>query len=150
MAGLGLSFQPGQNGAGQQPQAPGNRPSPVQEAVKLISTRLPTVASPRSIAPQPLLTAPGAAVTAPTPQIPSWLGDLTLDGQHLSQVEPQDFEDWLRRKFSRSVGQPPPLITPGDVGSGGQAVAQPPAPSAPTDPSWLRSLFSRGGFTTGG
>lgn len=56
----GLSFQPGgdQNGQGGQN---GRGQTPVQQAIQLLSLRLPSVVGARAIAPQALLNAPGGA-----------------------------------------------------------------------------------------
>lgn len=55
----GISFQPGQeNGAGPNGE---KRRAPVQEAVRMLSLRLPTVVGARGIAPQELLQSEGAA-----------------------------------------------------------------------------------------
>lgn len=54
----GLSFQPGADQNDSQPQGP---PNPVQEAVRLLSLRLPSVVGARAISPQALLQAPGQA-----------------------------------------------------------------------------------------
>lgn len=55
----GVSFQPGQNGAaGTQPNKPKN--TGVQEAIKVLSLRLPSVVGSRAIAPQALLESPGS------------------------------------------------------------------------------------------
>lgn len=60
--GLGISFQPGTGGNGGDPNDP-NRPrvAPVQEAVRLLSLRLPTVVGARALAPQEILAQGGGA-----------------------------------------------------------------------------------------
>lgn len=54
----GVSFQPGQNGATGQQGKP--KTNGVQEAVKVLSLRLPSVVGARAIAPQALLQSPGS------------------------------------------------------------------------------------------
>lgn len=56
----GVSFQPGQSNGQEGPHGE-RRAAPVQEAVRLLSLRLPTVTGARGIAPQELLHSQGAA-----------------------------------------------------------------------------------------
>lgn len=102
---LGLSYQPGadqQNGNGGQggPQAP-----PVQEAIRLLSLRLPSVQGARSISPQALLQGQGSA----------GLGA----GQGMSLGAAIEF---LRRLLQQSGGRPGPQAAgmfAGQSGGGG-------------------------------
>ena len=68
---FGVSFSPlARSGGG----SGGTAAQPVQEAIRVLSLRVPQVAGARAIAPQPLLNAPGAAsVAAPmgTPGAPA-------------------------------------------------------------------------------
>ena len=59
---FGVSFMPGadaQNGQGRTGSGPGAPRNPVQEAIQVLSLRMPKVFGARAIAPAPLLTSPG-------------------------------------------------------------------------------------------
>jgi hypothetical protein len=59
---FGVSFSPtGQNGPNGQPQAPGSRPSPIQQAIQTLSLRIPRVAGASAFTAQPLLTSAGGS-----------------------------------------------------------------------------------------
>ena len=63
MASFGVSFLPGSNGESEQDPLAGRRPSgvpPAQQAVRLLSLRLPRFAGPNAIAPPSLMNAQGA------------------------------------------------------------------------------------------
>lgn len=61
MAVTGVSFQPGQQGGYGQSNSPQRQmPEGVQEAIKVLSLRLPRVVGANAIAPAPLLNSPGA------------------------------------------------------------------------------------------
>lgn len=60
---IGVSFQPGMDGYGQggtTPQAGAGKRNPVQEAIKVLSLRLPKVVGARAISPQGLLESSGS------------------------------------------------------------------------------------------
>lgn len=67
MANFGVSFVPGQNGDQMERPGPGGaQPTPVQEAIRILSLRLPRFFSGGSpIAPMPLLQSPGGAALGP-------------------------------------------------------------------------------------
>lgn len=58
---FGVSFQPGVNGNGQARNGSGPQPprNSIQEAIQMLSLRMPKVFGARAIAPAPLLTSPG-------------------------------------------------------------------------------------------
>lgn len=58
---IGLSFAPGQNPNQQQPGSQDSAISPVQQAIKILSMRVPQNAGPGGITPNALLTGPGSA-----------------------------------------------------------------------------------------
>ena len=98
---IGQSFQPGaENG---QQQQNGSRRPPVQEAIRLLSLRLPTVVGARGIAPQQLLQGQGSAGLGG--------GPMSL-GAAL---------EWLRKLMSGQgeMGTPPELGSVFGGGNGG-------------------------------
>lgn len=58
--GFGLSFAPGQAGPTRERGINGGAPSPIQQAIQLLSLRLPRVMGAQALAPGPLMQAPGA------------------------------------------------------------------------------------------
>lgn len=118
---IGQSFQPGSNGnGGAEEQRRGGGPAPIQQAIKLISTRLPSVLGAQAIVPQELLQASGGAglteaditrMFAPRPQAPM---PPSMPGPGAQSAPP-----WLA----------PPAPIPGPAAAGGR-----PAPSAPSAP----------------
>jgi len=115
----GLSFQPGADNGQQQS---GYR-APVQQAIKLLSLRLPSVVGARSIAPQALLEGGGSQAIG---------GPGGLSGEALIE--------WLRKQMRQSQAQMPPQA---------QSVFQPEMPPAAAgSPLGLPSLsipnFGRG------
>ncbi|HYE87699.1 MAG TPA: hypothetical protein VEA16_15155, partial [Vicinamibacterales bacterium] len=83
----GLSFQPGSDNGQQQS---GYR-APVQQAIKLLSLRLPSVVGARAIAPQALLEGGGSQAIG---------GPGGLSGNALIE--------WLRKQMQQSGAQAPP------------------------------------------
>lgn len=66
MPNFGVSFFPGQAGQGDQQQAAARGPtSPTQQAIRILSLRLPRVLGANALAPGPLLQGPGGAAGAP-------------------------------------------------------------------------------------
>jgi hypothetical protein len=81
----GLSFQPGSEQSGSNGNGEKKASAPVQEAVRLLSLRLPSVVGARALAPQTLLNAPGSAgLTGP--------GGMSVD----AMIE------WLRKQMQQS------------------------------------------------
>jgi hypothetical protein len=99
MAGYGLSFQPGADNG----KDPRTRPQ-VQDAVKLLSLRLPTVVGARALAPQGLLQSQGGAA---------------LGGGKSNAIL-----EWLKRLLQGSGGQPPPQLSAagGYLGQSGETM----------------------------
>lgn len=164
--GLGVSFQPGQNGGG--PQGPvGSRPAPIQTAIRLISARLPSVVRGRPIAPPELLESPGLtspgrpspgrSVTPPriipadvpsqgggrsTPGQGEWAGlDLTRDlgGGWVDQYgNTHPWDVGTPESFPRS--SPPPDSDRQRISDSDQQMAF----GVAGQPEWLRRLFTMG------
>ena len=92
----GLSFMPGGDNAGgnanRQDEA---RVTPAQEAIKLLSLRLPSVVGARALAPNTLMQSPGGAGLAGP-------GGMSVD----AMIE------WLRRQMQQSQAQTPPQAAP--------------------------------------
>lgn len=110
----GVTFQPGAMG-GEQPNGQ-RRDQGVQEAIKVLSLRLPKVVGAQALAPQPLLTSPGsdgnprvdsiienilkrmfptaANASAPAPMIPSGGGD---SAPPLGYAPPMGYQQPARR-----------------------------------------------------
>jgi hypothetical protein len=126
----GLAFQPGaeqngNNGNGEKRASA----APVQEAVRLLSLRLPSVVGARALAPQTLLQSPGSAgLTGP--------GGMSVD----AMIE------WLRRQIQQSGAAVPAQASgifdaPSEGGGGGgssEGGSQPPTSTALPQPERQR------------
>lgn len=139
---LGQTFAPlGDPNDLQDPRRNAPSASPVQEAIKLLSLRIPRwTGSGTAPIPQPLLTGPGSAglPTAENP-IEQMLRKLLLGGI------PTGGDQSVASQPRPSV--PPPHVTPGLDGDGGQlpvpkiTISEPPAPDP--EPPQPRTPFPR-------
>lgn len=119
---FGLSFNPGQQtGNAQDPQKAGSQ-TPIQDAIRTLSLRLPTFRGP-GIAPMPLLTAQGSAGVMGQGQMPGGLQQLLQ--QMFGQMQPGGMAP---QGGMAQQGPPAPKIIPGDV------PMTPPAPRQPSGP----------------
>lgn len=120
---FGLSFSPtqqnqnNQNPNNQSPTAGGSG-SPIQDAIKVLSLRIPHITGPGGIAPPSLLNSGGGA----------GIGGGTMG-------QPGGLEEFLRRLFAGQMGQqggsaPPPNVHPGTGGTEPGPVEQGPQPGA--------------------
>lgn len=146
--GFGISFVPGAqddptrvNGNGR-PGAPKN---PVQEAIQVLSLRLPKVYGAQALAPAPLLTSPGGmgqpgAKGNVTAQALAQLGGVPMPAQASPVSAPVlsggPYTDWMRqeRSLSSSGSGSGPSFGNHGGGSTPSASAPPPAPPAPPRP----------------
>lgn len=117
----GLSFQPGaqQNGTGGDREQAAGRTTPVQQAIRLLSLRLPSVLGARAIAPQALLGSQGSAGLA--------TGGMSLD-------------EFLRRLMAQSGAGIPPEA---------QGVFNVPSPQEDRERGVSRELPRPGGTRVG-
>lgn len=120
-AGYGLSFQPGtENGNNGQ-----SRVAPVQEAIRLLSLRLPTVVGARGISPQALLEGQGGAGLGGGGSVEALIRQLLQQMQMPPQLGSQDRE---RRRGAPVSGPPtqPGQSRPTPVPQGPRPVPLPP------------------------
>ena len=116
MPNWGVSFLPGQGQNGPEARQGGQRQNQVQEAIKILSLRLPKVFGAQSLAPGQLLTAPGG------------MGQPGARGNVTAQA------------FAQLAGLPPSMAAPG--GPGGPSPLPGPAPwgggGSATTEGWLQ------------
>lgn len=146
--GIGTSFQPGADQNGQ-----GRRATPVQEAIRLLSLRLPSRVSPSAIAPQALLQSPGGAGLSgggmTTDAVLELLRRLRMQSGAALPPQAQPFmqtpsaaqsvftvpsaQDDRERGISRALPQPPRVLPgsppPGPPPPGPPPAAPPPPPN---------------------
>lgn len=172
----GLSFSPGQ-GDQSQPQQQGAQNNPVQEAIKLLSFRLPNNVGQSAIAPQASLAGQGAGFGS---QIggsiaENWLkklfggqlGDVQTGGGGFQEQGPalggapqggNPFMDWGRQERGNNPSPPPVGRSPGvniDFGNNGSQpgpgpTLQPPPAPPQQPPSQGMPQFGRPPITWGG
>lgn len=148
----GVSFQPGaqQNGNGTGERDRSARATPVQQAIQLLSLRLPSVVGARALAPQGLLQGQGSAGLATSGMsLEAFLrrlmqqsgAGIPAQAQGVFDVPSaqQDREGGISRSLPQPGPQPqsggsaPPLLTPGPPRfTPGQTTAGGPSPS----PEW--------------
>jgi hypothetical protein len=95
---MGLSFAPTAQNTKDQP-AGGSNATPIQDAIRVLSLRIPSFAGGRSGSFSPLL---GGEAPFVPPGMPGMGGD-----------GPMDLEELLRRMFGQG-GAPAPVVRPGD------------------------------------
>src|SRR3990167_10301958 len=169
---IGVNFQPGTDPNG---QADSRRAStPVQEAIKVLSLRLPRVVGANAISPQALLSSPGSGgnprvdsvvntilqrmfpsgfekpPAGQAPMIPPTLGPGPNESRPMPSQPPATIAPFPIRRERPSVDYaPPPSRTP-HITFDRPFTPEMPAPVAPPPiPDWLRG-FPGGNFEDGG
>ena len=135
--GFGINFVPGQDEQ-QKPQGVGGGPqvSPVQQAIRTISLRLPRVGGAQAMAPGAI--APNALMGAP-------------GGGGLAGMDDMTLEQLLLRLFgggpmgmpTGGPGGPPPSRPPPHIIPGGVPPSAPPPSGGPSLPTWPAPTIDR-------
>ena len=155
MADFGVSFMPGANGAGGQGDPQGQQPagSPLQQAIKFLSLRLPRFTGPGALAPEALLNAPGAgglpggpeSLTALLQQLagmqqPPGMSPMAPSGGSSGGGGPLNYPGGSPQQMPRIQQAPTPRVTPGGGPAPNVMLPQPaPAPA----PTWTAPRMPR-------
>ena len=123
---FGISFSPGSGDPNQKP-AQGASDTPIQDAIKTLSLRVPSFRANGGMAPMPLIGAPGSGGMLPG------LGG-GIGGQ---SPLPGGLQQLLQQLFGSMQQQsaPTPSFTPGVGSGGGQTMQAPPVPQPPQMPT---------------
>ena len=111
----GVSFQPG---ADQQAGTMGRRTPPVQQAIKLLSLRLPSVIGAKALAPQALLQGQGSAGAGQSNALMMWLKKLLQDssgGESPPQLSSMEAQSGASGGEPAMSSVPTPHVVPGGV-----------------------------------